>query len=70
MSFHNNKKIILNIKINGISIPQVENIKFLGLTIDNTLEWTQHFTLLFNKLLINQQILSLNKRCSIHIQTS
>ena len=32
----------------GISIPQVENIKYLGLTIDNKLEWTQHFTLLFN----------------------
>ena len=56
------KKIILNIKINGISILQVENIKLLGLTIDNKLEWTQHFTLLFNKLLINQLMLSLNEK--------
>ena len=54
MSFPNNKKIIFNIIFNGISIPQVENIKFLDLMIDNKLEWTQHFTLLFNKLLINQ----------------
>ena len=39
MSFHNNKKIILNIKINGISIPQVKNIKLLFFLIDNKLEW-------------------------------
>ena len=49
---------------------RLKNIKFLGLMIDNKLEWTQHFTLLFNKLLINQQMLSLNKRCSIHMQKS
>ena len=54
MSFHNNKKITLNIKIDGILISHVENFKFLGLTIDNKLEWNQHFTLLYNKLLINQ----------------
>ena len=63
VSFHNNnKKIKFNFKIDGILIPQVKNFKFLGLTIDNKLEWNQHFTLLFNKLLINQQMLSLNKK--------
>ena len=53
MSFHNNKKIKLNIKIDGKSIPQVEHFKFLGLMIDNELKWNEQFTLLFNKLLIN-----------------
>ena len=62
MSFDNNKKIKLNIKIDCILIPQVENFKFLGLTIDNKLEWNQHFTLLFNKILINQGMLSLNTK--------
>ena len=47
MSFHNNKKIKLNIKIDGKSIPQVEHFKFLGLMNDNKLEWNQPFTLLF-----------------------
>ena len=46
MSFHNNKKIILNIKINGISIPQVENINFLGLMIANKLKWTQFYLII------------------------
>ena len=54
MSFHNNKKIKLNIRLDGITIPQAESFKVLGLTIDSKLEWQQHFTLLFNKFLINK----------------
>ena len=55
------QKIKLNIRLDGIVIPQAESFKFLGLTIDSKLEWQQTFTLLFNKVLINKCLLSLNK---------
>ena len=42
-------------------IPRAESFKFLGLTIDSKLECQQNFTLLFNKLLINKCLISLNK---------
>ena len=55
------KKFKLSFRLDGIVIPKAESFKFLGLTIGSKLEWQQHFTLLFNKLLINKHLLLLNK---------
>lgn len=38
------------IRINGVSVPQTSNIKFLGLHLDNSLNWETHITNLSSKL--------------------
>ena len=41
----------LNVKINGISIKQIEVIKYLGILIDENLTWDAHIDHVINKLL-------------------
>ena len=41
----------LNVKINGISIKQIEVVKYLGILIDENLTWDAHINHVINKLL-------------------
>ena len=41
----------LNVKINGISIKQIEVVKYLGILIDENLTWGAHINHVINKLL-------------------
>ena len=51
MIFYNRKKPITpDIKLNNIPVEEVDNFKFLGITIDNTLSWNTHTSLLATKL--------------------
>ena len=47
---HLNKEIIPNIKFNGISLKYVNEFNFLGVTIDNTLSWSNHINITANKI--------------------
>ena len=40
----------LNLNLNGYAIPEVESTKFLGVTIDNKLNWLPHTESLYKKL--------------------
>lgn len=44
-----NKPITTNVKINGENVPIVKSAKYLGLTINDKLTWTQHVTNTTNK---------------------
>ena len=52
MRFHNRQKICtdLNIKINDTSLSNSKNVKFLGLTLDECLNWKGHCEQLISKL--------------------
>ena len=47
MIFHRKQKHIqnLNISINGLNIERVESFNFLGITLQETLSWDSHVTL-------------------------
>ena len=51
-SFKNNldQPEVPPIKINDFEIKEVDNTKFLGVTIDNELSWIPHLTILAKKL--------------------
>ena len=40
----------MDITLDGIKIPQVHNTKFLGITIDNELNWDMHINKVHEKL--------------------
>ena len=52
----------IEIKIDNIVIPQVDNTKFLGIKIDQKLNWKNHVDLLLCKLKSNTKILQTNKK--------
>ena len=45
-----NKNPLINIDINGNKIEQVKNTKFLGITIDQNLDWLEHILKLAKKI--------------------
>ena len=59
----------LHIKINGELIPQVEFTKFLGMWIDQSLNWREHASCLILKLSRNTHLLQMGKHMlSPHVQ--
>ena len=60
---HSNKTANkIEIKIENVVIPQVDNTKFLGIKIDQKLNWKNHDDLLLCKLKSNTKILQTNKK--------
>ena len=60
MSF-GGKKLIDELRFGNISLPIVKDTKFLGVHIDESLNWHEHFNKLFNKLLMNKRLLVITK---------
>ena len=61
MAFHMPQKKIIqpNIQINGSNIEFVDNFVFLGITINNKLNWNSHINKVTNK--ISKTVVILNK---------
>ena len=51
-----------NLCVDGLHIPEVEATKFLGIQIDNNLNWDHHVTNLVNKLNSNHYLLFILKK--------
>ena len=47
--------------IGEIKIPNVYTTKFLGIHIDDQLNWKHHYTVLYNKLKLNKRMLQITK---------
>ena len=56
----------LDIKVDGFSISTVSCTKFLGIMIDMDLSWKDQCSSVYNKLLINKQLLYLSKHLLNH----
>ena len=52
----------LNITIDGQHIPQVKQTRFLGVTLDNELNWKVHISHVRDKFLVNKHLLQLGKK--------
>ena len=61
MSLGHPNSNFLTIEAGDITIPWVQEIKFLGLHIDTMLNWNHHYNLLYNKILLNKKLLTLSK---------
>ena len=61
MQFWPGKGRQVKVNIENYEIPMVEHTKFLGVDIDNKLEWTMHTRLLAQKLKANKYLLSRTK---------
>ena len=57
---HLNSKF-LTMEIGDLTIPWVQEIKFLGLYIDKKLNWNHHYNLLNNKILLKKKLLTLSQ---------
>ena len=49
------------LKLEGLSIPEVEFTKFLGVYLDKDLNWEHHMSQLYNKINSNRHLLGLSK---------
>ena len=56
-----NKKLSFPIKFQNIDIPQSSRVKFLGIWIDENLDWTFHCNTVLNKIKRNQHLLRLGQ---------
>jgi hypothetical protein len=45
-----NKNVSLTLKINNVEIPKVNNYKYLGVTIDDSLKWDLHVDCIYKKI--------------------
>ena len=52
----------VSLKINDITLPKVQSTKFLGVWIDEKLDWTEHTNKLILKLKKNMNLLRVSKR--------
>ena len=57
----NNTKQSVPIKFQNIEIPQSPRVKFLGVWIDENLDWTFHCNVVLNKIKKNQHLLQMGK---------
>ena len=46
------------LKLHNKTLPIVEQTKFLGITIDNKLSWTQHINSIISKISVNKNLLA------------
>ena len=65
-------KKLPQIKIDNIPLPTTKSTKFLGVTIDNTLAWSDHINNILRKLSINKNLIGksrnlLNKAAKLKI---
>ena len=51
----------VNLDLDDIPIPTATTTKFLGLYLDNQLNWKLYTTMLFNKIQSNKYLLSISK---------
>ena len=51
----------MKLDIDDIPVPIVTTTKFLGVYLDNQLNWKLHTTILFNKIQSNKYLLSISK---------
>ena len=49
------------VSVREIKIPNVYTTKFLGIHIDDQLNWKHHYTVLLNKLKLNKRMLQITK---------
>ena len=61
MSLGNPNANFLTIAVGDLTIPWVQEIKFLGLHIDTMLNWNHYYNLLYNKILLNKKLLALSQ---------
>ena len=52
---------VQTVSIGEIKIPNVYTTKFLGIHIDDQLNWKHHYTILINKLKLNKRMLQIKK---------
>ena len=52
----------VSLKINDVTLPKVQSTKFLGVWIDEKLDWTEHTNKLILKLKKNMNLLRVSKR--------
>ena len=52
------------VSIGEIKIPNVYTTKFLGIQIDDQVNWKHHYTVLYNKLKLNKRMLQITKKYS------
>ena len=61
MSLGHPNSNFLTIEVGDLTIPWVQEIKFIGLHIDSMLNWIHHYNLLYNKILLNKKLLTLSQ---------
>ena len=61
MSLGHQNLNFLTIEVGKLTIPWVHEIKFLGVYIDTMLNWNHHYNLLYNKILLNKELLTLSQ---------
>ena len=47
----------LNLQLNQTMIPIVSHTKFLGVTIDNKLKWSEHINNIISKISVNKNVI-------------
>ena len=57
----NNTKKSVPIKFQNIEIPQSSRVKFLGVWIDENMDWTFHCNVVLNKIKKNQHLLRMGQ---------
>ena len=57
---------IINIELNGISLSEPKSLKFLGVLLDNNLDWNGHINRLVDKLKRNFHLLRIRKKFDGH----
>ena len=50
------------VSIGEIKIPNLYTTKFLGIQIDDQLNWKHHYTALYDKLKLNKRVLQITKK--------
>ena len=64
MLFNRNKnKVSLSIKINNNPVPQRSHVKFLGVWLDENLDWNHHCNTILNKIKRNTYLLRMGQNC-------
>ena len=61
MSLDHLNSNFLTIEVGDLTIPWVQEIKFLGLHIDTMLNWNHHYNLLYNKIVLSKKLLTLSQ---------
>ena len=59
MSLDHPNSNFLTIEVGNLTIPWVQEIKFLGLHIDTMPNWNHHYNLLYNKILLNKKLINI-----------